>query len=125
MNQLAEVANANLDGRAARLSPADVKHGVLAGRITRVLDSVPWATSLLLAPIHLVRVFGGEDQLFGTPQREVLVSLPIDTPARVAAHILSELEENAAYPLLLDPFALIDDKLIWQDLTDEQEPEAW
>jgi hypothetical protein len=121
--QLAEVATSNLERRAARLSPADIHHGVLAGHITRVLDRVSWASSLVLAPNHLVRLFGGEDQVFGTPRREVLLGWSIDTPGRVAAHITVNFEANAAYPLLLDPFVLIDGELVWQDLPDELPPD--
>jgi hypothetical protein len=125
VDQLAEAANVNLDQRAARLSPAQVQHGTLAGRITRVLDAVPWASSLVLAPTHLARVFGDADQLFGTPKRELLLSWPIDTPARVAAHIQVEFEANAAYPLLLDPFMMVDGTLRWENVADEQDPDDW
>jgi hypothetical protein len=120
VDQIAEVASVNLERRAARLSPAHIHHGVLAGRITRVLDRVPWSSSLVLTPSHLVRMFGAQDQLFGAPRREVLISWSIDTPVRVAAHVMLDFEANAAFPLLLDPFVLIDGKLVWQDLPDEE-----
>jgi len=114
--QLEAAAMRNLDRRAARLTPSDVRTGTLAGRIVRVLDQVPWASSLLLSPEHLVRVFGAHDQVFGTPKRGVLMSFSADVPTRVIAHIVVDAEVNAAWPLLLDPFFLENGQLLWQDL---------
>jgi hypothetical protein len=112
--QIEQVAGANLSERASHLSPADVRRGVLSGRITNLLDSVPWASSLLLAPEHLMRVFGREDQLFGAPKRDALLGFSIDTPHRQIADIVIDFEANAAYPLWLDPFGLINGELVWE-----------
>jgi hypothetical protein len=111
--QLAAAGQANLDRRAASLTTGDLRHAILAGRLVRLVDTVPWASSLLLAPDQLVRIFGSQDQLFGAPRRDVLVSFGVDTPAPVAAHIAVDFEANSAYPLLLAPFALIDGELAW------------
>jgi hypothetical protein len=116
--QLEAVAAANLRRRAGALRYASVRHGVLAGRLVRILDSVPWASSLILAPAELTRLFGNQDQLFGTPRRDLLVSIPITTPIAVAAHIVVDLETNASQPLLLDPFLLEGGALLWQSFDD-------
>jgi hypothetical protein len=124
VDQVHEIAHRNLARRAARLSPEHLRHGILAGRLVRVLEFVPWASSLLLVPDQLIRVFGGQDQLFGAPKRESLLAFSLDTPVRVAAHILVDFEDNAAQPLLLPPFVLIDGKLRWEEDEDES-AEEW
>ena len=116
------VARQNLDRRAARLEAADLIHGTLSGRIVRILERVAWSSSLVLAPKHLVRLFGGDDQIIGTPRRETIIAASIDTPTSVFAHILVDYEYKAAYPLLLDPFLLEEGKLSWQS---DDEDRAW
>lgn len=117
--QLAATAQANLECRAAELDPRAVRTATLAGHIVRVLDSVPWATSLLLSPPDLQRVFGSQAQVFATPKRNTLLSFSMDTSTAVAAHVAISVEENAAYPLLLDPFLLEAGEVIWRDLDEE------
>ena len=55
----------------------------------RGLEGWPaWATSLLLLPDDLKRLFGGHDQLFIAPYQCCLLSLPIDVDRDVAADIV-------------------------------------
>jgi hypothetical protein len=118
--QLGAVSEMNLDRRAAQVQRESVIRGTLAGRIVRLLDSVPWATSLVLSPDNLRRLFGSHDQVFGTPKRGTLMSFSIDTPTNVIAHLVIEHEANAAWPLMLDPFLLVDGELLWQDVGDDE-----
>lgn len=118
---LASTAAANLDRRAAKLDPRSITHGTLAGRIVRILESVSWSSSLVLAPDHLTRLFGRDDQVFAVPRREMIVAFAVDTPPRVVAQIATDLEWKAAYPLLLDPFYLEGGQLIWQTAEDDGE----
>jgi hypothetical protein len=117
--QLATAARANLERRAARLEPSTVRSATLSGHIVRILDSVPWSSSLLLSPSHLARLFGREDQIFAAPRRNTLLSFDINTATAVAAHVVVDVEVNAAFPLLLDPFLLEDGEVTWRDLADE------
>jgi hypothetical protein len=55
----------------------------------RGLEGWPaWATSLLLLPDELKRLFGDQDQVFITPYQCCLLSLPIDVDRDVAADIV-------------------------------------
>lgn len=117
--QLAAAAHANLDRRAARLEASAVRSATMAGHIVRVLDSVPWSTSLLLSPPNVLRLFGRHDQVFAAPRRNTLLSFATDVSTAVAAHTAVDVEVNAAFPLLLDPFLLEDGEVIWRDLDDE------
>lgn len=123
--QFETIAYENLDRRAARLDRRALRHGTLCGRIVRILDSVPWASSLVLAPEQLQRIFGAETQLFGTPRRETLVAIPVDTPVPVAARIVVDLEMQAAYPLLLDPFLLDDGRIVWESIDEDPLGDSW
>ena len=119
--QVASVAQANLDRRAGRLSPADVRRGVLAGHVVRRVDCVAWASSLILGPNHLVRLFGGGDQVLAVPRRDLLLSLPPDMPSTLAAHTVADFEADSAFPLLLEPFGLLDGQLVWGGASEEPE----
>jgi hypothetical protein len=85
-----------------------------------VLESVPWSSSVLLAPEHLRRIFGDGDRIFAAPRRETLISFSLETPPHVVSHIVIEYESRAPVPLMLDPFALVEGKLIWQEFEDDE-----
>lgn len=120
--QLMAAAWANLERRAARLEPSAVRTATLSGHIVRILDSVAWSSSLLLSPSNLRRLFGTMDQILATPRRNTLLSFDMDTSPAVAAHVAIDIEVNAAFPLLLDPFLLEDGEVIWRDLVDDDWP---
>lgn len=121
-DQIHGVAMANLEARASRLSASAVKGGTLSGRIVRIADrDVGWASSLLLVPDQLMRLFGSTDQVFGAPSRSVLISLPLGTPPEIVAHIVIDFEMAETWPLMLDPFVLLGGRLSW-DSGDEEEP---
>ncbi len=112
----------NLAERAARLQASQVTGGVMSGRAIRLLRDHPhWASSLVLVPEHLLRLFGSHDQIIGAPQMACLVSLPIDTPAAFAAEIILEFEQTARRSLWLDPFLVRDGQLSWCGDTDEDD----
>lgn len=113
----------NLDARAVRLGTGAITHGTLAGRIVRIIEN-PWASSLVLVPDHLVRLFGSDDQIIGTPRREMVAAFHADTPTHVVAHIVVDLEAKAAYPLLLDPFFLEAGRLVWQP-PESEDQDVW
>jgi hypothetical protein len=120
--QIHRVAVANLGARASRLPASTVRGGTLSGRIIRMVDrEVGWASSLLLVPDQLKRLFGSTDQVFGAPGRSVLISLPLRTPSEVVAHILIDLEMGQTWPLMLDPFVLLDGRLYWDSGDDSED----
>lgn len=82
---------------------------------------VAWASSLLLVPDQLMRLFGSTNQVFGAPGRSLLISLPLRTPSEIVAHILIDLEMGQTWPLMLDPFVLLDGRLSWDSGDDSED----
>jgi hypothetical protein len=114
--QLAATAAANLERSAAAIPPAVVRTAVRSGRIVRFLDRpAGCASSLLLSPAQLRRLFGEHDQVFGAPGRHTLVSFPIEMPTETIAELHVEMESDELFPLFLQPFQLVDGQLIWAD----------
>lgn len=119
--QLMERALRNLADRASRVAKTQVIAGVMSGRSIRILQDRPkWASSLILAPDELFRLFGDHDQILGLPTTSCLVSLPVDTPAPNVADILIDFERGTLRPLWLDPFVVSERRITW---TDDLEPD--
>lgn len=117
--QLMERALRNLGERAARIDNLRVQTGVMSGREIRVLRDRPrWASSLLLAPDELFRLFGRHDQVLAAPAADCLVSLPIDAPAITIADIVVDFEQASWRPLFLDPFLVVEGDLRWPEIRD-------
>lgn len=115
-DQLLERALQNLEHRAARIDGRQVATGVMSGRSIRILRDRPrWASSLVLVPEQLFRLFGNHDQVIATPSVPCLVSLPLDTPTRIIADIVVDIELQALRPLWLDPFFVEDRRVVWSD----------
>jgi hypothetical protein len=123
---------ANLRDRAAKIAPEQVVAGVMSGRTIRVLRDRPaWASSILLDLPSAHRLFGVHDQILAAPTTGCLMSLPIDTPTRIAAEIAIDFE-GPLTSLFLDPFVMEDGALHWagnelgDDLDeDDDEPAIW
>jgi hypothetical protein len=120
--QLHECGLRNLRQRAERLTPADLTTGVMSGRRVRMLDRRPrWASSILLDPPTLTRLFGDHDQFLAAPRTDCLLSMPADTPTRAFAEIAVGLEDQWS-SLWLDPFLLESGELLWEgSLADEDD----
>jgi len=116
----------NLQRRAARIEITDVRSGVMSGRAIRLLRDRPkWATSLLLVPDELFRLFGSHDQWLGTPTTSVLVSINADAPPPVVAEIVFDFESGALHPLWLGAFGLSDGQIRWcDDATDDDDDDS-
>jgi hypothetical protein len=118
-DQICAVAVENLERRSASIDPTVVVTGTLSGHLIGKLERPPgWASSLLLAPEHLKRLFGDQDQLFVAAGQGTLISLPVTAPRHVARDLVWEYESRELYPLMLDPFALIDGTLLWGGSTE-------
>lgn len=112
--QIQDVAVANLKKWAAKLEPTVVRDATLSGHRVRMIQERPqWASSILLVPDQLQRLFGSHDQMFAAPRASTLLSLSLDVPTRIAADIVVDFEAGAPYPLLLEPFFLEDAELRW------------
>jgi hypothetical protein len=105
---------ANLVARSARLDPAIVRGGTMSGYQIRLVQKEPaWASSLVLAPTSLKRLFGSHDQLIATPNRATVLSLPDNTPVPIAADIVVDFEAASASPLMIDAFFIRDGEVGW------------
>jgi hypothetical protein len=125
-DQLLERSLENLRDRASRITTSQVVSGVMSGRTVRILRDRPaWASSVLLDPPSVHRLFGTQDQILAAPTTTCLVSLPIDTPTRIVADIVVDFE-GPLTSLFLDPFVLEDGELLWagDELDDEADDDA-
>lgn len=112
--QICDAAVFNLSQRMAVVTSDDTKTGTLSGHIVRLLERpLGWATSVLLAPDDLKRIFGDHDQVFVAAGQGTLISLPMDVPSHVARELVFEYESQELYPLMLDPFGLVGGDLHW------------
>lgn len=115
-DQLWSTALQNLKDRSERLPVSTAMSGALSGRRIRIVRGRPlWASSLVLVPDQLMRLFGDHDQLIAAAGRATLISLPFDTPTEVAASLVIDFEMAEPWPLFFAPFALEDRALRWMD----------
>ncbi|MGD8485846.1 MAG: hypothetical protein PVH07_04325 [Chloroflexota bacterium] len=70
-----------------------------------------WASSLLLLPEELARVFGERTGLILAPMRDLVMCLPLDVEREFAQWLLDEFAEVDMNALDLPPFALVDGHL--------------
>lgn len=121
--QISEVATSNLEHWAAKLELGSVRTATMSGHQIRLIQDRPrWASSLVLVPEELRRLFGDYDQVFATPCQDTLLSFQPDIPSRVAGDIIVDFEASSTHPLVLDPFCLADGTLTWggtEDWEDE------
>jgi hypothetical protein len=121
VEQLHDTAIENLARRVGAIPLIAVQHAVRSGRAFRMLRSpAGCASSVLLVPDQVRRLFGGQDQVLAAPGRHTLLSFPMDAPTLAVAEIVVEMERSELAPLFLDPFALCDGEVIWEgDLVDD------
>jgi hypothetical protein len=129
-DQLHDAAIENLARRVEAIPATAVRHAVMSGRAFRMLQSpAGCASSVLLVPEQVKRLFGGQDQILAAPGRHTLLSFPMDAPTLAVAEIVVDMEQSELAPLFLDPFALCDGEVIWEgdlvdDLDDDDLPDA-
>jgi hypothetical protein len=83
-----------------------------------------WASSAILAGEEEVRrIFGGHDQVFTVPTRNMILSFDASVPAHAVADVTAMMEDADPHPLLLDAFALVDGRLCWTGLASLAEDE--
>jgi hypothetical protein len=89
IERVASVALANLRREVGTWSGTIYTDSSYEALPIRGLEGWPaWATSLLLLPDELKRLFGDHDQLFIAPYQCCLLSLPVDVERDVAADIV-------------------------------------
>ena len=96
----------NLDRRMGGISPDDVVAASIDGQPIRVLQSSTGsASTYVLLPMSLGRIFGSEPHLVIAPMRNLLISLPIDADRELAAWLFDEFA--ARDPNCLAPAAFV------------------
>lgn len=110
-----DVALANLRRRLADDAPGfEVPQEADDALVVRALSTPQgFATSVLLVPDALTRIFGDVDQIFTAPARPMLLAFAGDTPPEVVKLMTAEAERLDPHPLKLDPFRLTGGRLIW------------
>lgn len=87
-------------------------HETILGTSTVAFQSREgWASSLLLLPEELSRVFGRRDGLILAPMRDLVIRMPLDAEPELAWLILEEFAEEDMNALDLPLFALVDGRL--------------
>lgn len=107
VEQIRDAAIENLRSLSAGLGHDDlIREADESLSLTAIAKPEGCATSLLLVPDELRRLFGTDDQVFTTPSRGLLMSFPIDTDVETVVTFTTHFEELDPHPLLLDPFVL-------------------
>lgn len=110
-----DVVLANLRRRIHDEDPSfevpDDPGGALVVRALTTPDGM--ASSVLILPDVLVRIFGRADQVFTAPNRSLVLAFPVETPPEAIAEVSRDAERLDPHPLGLEPFRLIDGRLTW------------
>ncbi len=115
--ELTATALDNLRLRAAGSRPRDLVAETIDDTPVRVFQSGwGWASTLLLLPDELVRLFGAGGQRFIAPMRDLLVSLPIEADPEFAGWLNEEFAALDPNALALDAFSLEDGQLRYETL---------
>jgi hypothetical protein len=107
----------NLRDRMRPVRPRDLLQESIDGVPVRVLQSgVGCASTLVLVPDELQRIFGAGPQLLLAPMRDLLLSLPPDTDRAFAAWLNDEFAMVDPNGLALDAFELDEGELRYETL---------
>jgi hypothetical protein len=114
---LVATALENLRDRMRPVRPRDLLQESIDGVPVRVLQSgVGCASTLVLVPDELQRIFGAGPQLLLAPMRDLLLSLPPDTDRAFAAWLNDEFAMVDPNGLALDAFELDEGELRYETL---------
>ena len=102
---LAAQAVKNLERRTRRARPTDVVRETLGGVPALVFQSQEgWASTTVLVPGAMDRLFGQRPALFVAPARDLLIGLPPDVDLEFATWLTEWLEATNADGLHLEAF---------------------
>ena len=105
-------AHANVDTTIAERKQFALVHERIAEVPTLTFQSRQgWASTLLLLPDQLTRVFGERSGLILAPMRDLVICLPLDVERELARWLLDEFAAVDMNALDLPPLALVDGQL--------------
>jgi len=105
LETLATRALANLRERARRLDGRDVRLGQIDGIPVDLFESGDgWASTAVLLPDAVDRLFGPGPNLFIAPWRDLLIRLPAEVDLAFATWLAEELESEDPNALRLEAF---------------------
>jgi hypothetical protein len=114
---LVATALENLRDRVQPIRPRDLFAEPIDGVPVRVLQTgIGCASTLVLVPDELRRIFGDQPQLLLAPMRDLLISLPPDADRGFAAWLNGEFASIDPNGLALDAFVLADGDLRYEAL---------
>jgi hypothetical protein len=105
---------ANLRQRACTIdsgAAVRTRYGLVPLAALQVKDG--WASSLLLAPDHLPRLFGPGPRIFIAPARNLLIAFPWDTDRRLVRSMLDEIGRQLPDALDVSPLSWDGARLHW------------
>lgn len=95
----------NLGRRARRARPRDVLQDTVRGVPAVVFQSLEgWASTAVLVPEAMERLFGPRPALFVAPSRDLLIGLPHDVDLEFATWLTEEFEATDPNGLRLEAF---------------------
>jgi hypothetical protein len=107
--ELATLALDNLAGRAREADARDLLRDTVDGVPVTVFQSQDgWASTTVLLPAEMDRLFGPTPAMFVAPSRDLLIGLPIDVDPEFATWLTEEFEA-------IDPNALRLEAFEWRD----------
>lgn len=107
----------NLRDRLRSVRPRDVLRETIDGVPVRALQSgIGCASTLVLVPDELERIFGRDAQCLIAPMRDLLISMPPETDRAFVAWLNDEFAEMDPNGLALDAFVMDDGGLRYETL---------
>jgi hypothetical protein len=111
-DELADQAIANVHERvAARRHHPLLTDSVGGLPMTAYQSRDGWASTLLLVPELLVRIFGPEPALVLAPMRDLVIQVPVDADPDLAAWLMEEFSSMDPNGLAVPVLALVDGRL--------------
>lgn len=105
LQTVSERALANLGERARRVDARDVRLGQIDGIPIDLFESGDgWASTAVLLPHAMARLFGPGPNMFIAPWRDLLIRLPAEVDLSFATWLTEELEAEDPNALRLEAF---------------------
>ena len=114
---MASAALENLGRRTATMTSHDLLEQRVEGvRVVALQSGGGWASTLVLLPDELVRIFGAAPQCFVAPMRDLLLSVDLDTEPAFVVWLREEFARVDPNAVAVDAFRLENGRLTYSVL---------